>query len=310
MTVWTCLNPLGRLRRLLDPPCLWFIAPLFAFAPGSLAAEEMTAERPDKSQYNLFNPTPRHLLRELATDRPDKTETAYSVDAGHFQLELDLITYTRDRYDPEHHGVLTETWTVGPINLKLGLLNNVDAQLMLEPYTWVQVEDRSGERLTTSRTSGFGDVSLRSKITLIGNDGGKLALGVLPYLKLPTNQGGLGNHSVEGGFVVAVEYELPKEFELASNAGLELAREDLGSGYHPKVINTVTLGHDLIGKLSGYIEFWSVSSTEGDADWLSSLDLGFNYLVTPDLKLDFGVNIGLTRAADDWNPFVGLSWRY
>ena len=34
---------------------------------------------PDKSGFTLFRPTPDALLRELATDRPDKTENPYTV---------------------------------------------------------------------------------------------------------------------------------------------------------------------------------------------------------------------------------------
>jgi hypothetical protein len=42
----------------------------------------------DKSGYTLFRPTPEALLRELTSDRPDKTESPITVDAGHFQLEM------------------------------------------------------------------------------------------------------------------------------------------------------------------------------------------------------------------------------
>ena len=45
----------------------------------------------DKSQYNLFNPTPDNLLREFETSRPDQTTGPHTVDAGHFYLELGLF---------------------------------------------------------------------------------------------------------------------------------------------------------------------------------------------------------------------------
>ena len=32
------------------------------------------ASETNKTIYNLFNPTPRRLIRELTPDRPDKTE--------------------------------------------------------------------------------------------------------------------------------------------------------------------------------------------------------------------------------------------
>jgi hypothetical protein len=54
----------------------------------------------NKWQYNLFNPTPRALMREMSTDRPDKTESAYTVD-GHFQFEADLVSFSIDRWNAD-----------------------------------------------------------------------------------------------------------------------------------------------------------------------------------------------------------------
>src|SRR4029434_324882 len=85
----------------------------------------------DKSQYHLFNPTPRELMREMSTDRPDTTESPYTVDAGHYQIEMSFFDYGRDRAD----GARTETWTFGAMNLKAGLLNNVDLQIVFNSYT-------------------------------------------------------------------------------------------------------------------------------------------------------------------------------
>ena len=67
----------------------------------------------DKGRHNLFNPAPENLLRELATDRPDKTEEPGTVDAGHFQFEVDFATFTFDRTSD----VQTGTWNVAPFNL-------------------------------------------------------------------------------------------------------------------------------------------------------------------------------------------------
>src|SRR3982751_4707969 len=54
-----------------------------------------------KNIYNLFNRTPVNKMRGLNTDRPDKTESAYTLDAGHFQFETDLITYVNDKNENE-----------------------------------------------------------------------------------------------------------------------------------------------------------------------------------------------------------------
>src|SRR3954447_26112230 len=80
----------------------------------------------DKSGYTLFNPTPRSAMREMQTDRPDVTESPFTVDAGHLQIELSLAEYARDGG--------SEGWDVLPTNIKLGVLNNVDVQFLLLPY--------------------------------------------------------------------------------------------------------------------------------------------------------------------------------
>jgi hypothetical protein len=146
-----------------------------------------------KSQYHLLNPTPRDRMRPISTDRPDKTESPYTVDAGHFQIEMDLLQYTRDRED----GVRLERWHVAPMNLKVGLLNNVDLQLLLETYVDELTVDRDEDIREHKR--GFGDVTARIKINLWGNDGGSTAFAVMPFIKFPTNQDRLGNNAVEGG---------------------------------------------------------------------------------------------------------------
>src|SRR5688572_30011950 len=85
----------------------------------ALAAIGSSAEMraADKRSYSLFNPTPDHLLRDLSTDRPDKTESPYTVDAGRIQIETDLVAYTHDRQD----GITTRAFDVLPFNLKIGL---------------------------------------------------------------------------------------------------------------------------------------------------------------------------------------------
>ena len=267
-------------------------------------ANACAGELPDKSGYNLFNPTPDTLLREMATDRPDKTESAYSVDAGHYQIEMDLLSFTYDRSDAE----TLEAWAIAPINLKVGVLNNVDLQLIAESYNIQRTTDRSTN--SSTRLSGFGDLLLRCKTNLWGNDGGPTALSVMPFVKLPTNQNGLGNGAVEGGVIFPFAMELPADWGFGAQAEVDYIQDSGSSDYHGEFINTVTVSHDIVGKLGGYVELFSNVSTEAGAKWIATFDFGFTYAITRDIQLDAGMNIGLTDAADDLNPFIGLSMRY
>lgn len=267
-------------------------------------APAFAGESPDKSGYNLFRPTPDALLREMATDRPDKTESAYSVDAGHYQFEMDLISFTYDR----SNGETLEGWAIAPINLKVGILNNVDLQLIVETYNIQRTKDRDTN--SSTRVSGFGDLLLRCKTNLWGNDGGPTALAVMPFVKIPTNQHDLGNRALEGGIIFPFAMDLPSDWGFGAQAEMDHLQDSNSSDYHQEFINTVTVSHDIIGKLAGYVELFSNVSTESGAKWIATFDFGFTYAITRDIQLDAGMNIGLTDAADDLNPFIGLSMRY
>jgi hypothetical protein len=65
-------------------------------------------------------------LRELTTDRPDTTESPFTVDAAHLQLEMDVASYTRNRLD----GVRTTEWALAPFNLRYGLTPRAEVGIL------------------------------------------------------------------------------------------------------------------------------------------------------------------------------------
>jgi len=259
---------------------------------------------PYKGGYNLFNPTPRELMRELTPDRPDKTESPFTVDAGHFQLEMDVVTFTQDR----SNGVRTEIWNVAPVNFKVGLLNNVDLQFIFDNYLDVRTEDRSTDKTTTQ--SGFGDFTVRLKINLWGDDGGKTAFAILPFVKFPTNAANLGNNAIEGGVIFPLAVKLPGDWDMGLESAVDFLRNEDDRGNHTEFINSVTFGHDLIGNLGGYFELFTSISTERASPWVGTVDLGLTYAMTDNTQLDTGVNLGVTRSAPDVEVFTGLTVRY
>jgi len=262
----------------------------------------------DKLQYHLFRPTPREFLREMSTDRPDKTESPYTVDAGRFQVEVDLVAYTHDRDRSGGGDTRTEGWAVAPVNFKMGLWHNVDLQTVLETYQTVRTADRIAR--TKTRQSGFGDITSRVKVNLWGNDGGRTALALMPFVKFPTNQDDLGNDSLETGVIIPLAVELPAGFGLGLMTEFDVNRDETGQGRHLEFVNSITVSRDLWGDLGGYVEFWSLVSAEEGSDWEGSVDIGFTYGLTEDIQLDAGVNVGVTRSAEDVNPFLGVSFRF
>jgi hypothetical protein len=60
-----------------------------------LGANAAHADTLSKSEHTLWNPTPRSECRAMSADRPDFTESPYTVDAGAFQLEMSFVDYSQ-----------------------------------------------------------------------------------------------------------------------------------------------------------------------------------------------------------------------
>jgi Putative MetA-pathway of phenol degradation len=292
----------------------------FAFAAGGAALlfstiiPDLFAEQPDpappsvnKSQYNLFNPTPCDQLRDFAPDRPDQTEGPFTADAGHLQLEIGIFQYSYTDQPQRYADIRTESYQWSNIAIKLGVLNNLDLELFIPVYNEVDV--KQGD--VKSRMAGFGDLVVRAKLNLFGNEGNlPAALGFIPFVKIPTNEDGLGNHAIEGGFILPVSYKLPWDFQLFAMTEMDINEDTANTGYHLDYVNSVSLHHSITKKLDSYVEFFTVVSTERHTGWVGTVDGGLAYSISENLILDGGINAGVTRTAPDWQPFVGVSFRF
>ncbi len=263
------------------------------------------APTPDKSGYTLFNPAPDTDLRTLATDRPDKSTTPYTVDAGHFQLETDLVGVSYDGYGSA--GTQTrELFAADPV-LKLGVTNFADVEVALGGYQAYHVQSRDGA--PPQDYDGFGDVLLRTKLNLLGNDGGNLVIAVEPFFKVPTATRGLGNGAGEWGLIIPVQYPLPYHWTLLAVTEFDDFKNPLDTGRHAGFTNLINLSRPLTAKLTMEVELWSQVQAAHVASQYT-LDLALQYLLTPNTQLDGAAYVGLNKAAPDVVGYIGLSQRF
>jgi hypothetical protein len=254
--------------------------------------------RAQSPRYSLFRPVPRARLRPMSTDRPDATESAYSVDAGHFQVETDLVRLGQQRFDGEAN---QQQLALNHANLKLGLTRQMDLQVVVESYT-IQTEDAE----QPVRRAGFGDVTLRLKRNLWGNDDGPTALALMPFVKLPTGRS-CGNRAWEGGIVAPFAWQLPRDWSFGSQLQASWNRDPEAQEHYLEMAPTVTVGHDLYRTLGGFVEVAGAWDTRAPA-WTATLNGGPVWRVTDNLQLDLGVNLALTRATET-SYFLGCSFR-
>lgn len=263
----------------------------------AMAAEPMK----DKSGYHLFNPVPRELMRDLATDRPDGTESPYTVDAGHVQIEASLIDFTRDKGS----GGRVETLTLMDTNLKFGLLNNMDLQIILPLWA----EEQSLSEGAQEIINGTGDVTLRLKMNLWGNDQGSTAFGIMPFIKLPTGTD-LSNGKTEGGLISMFSWQAGEKWGLGLMAEIDAVYDEAEGDHDMQFVHTAVIGFDLMEPLGAYVEYIGIAADEGDFDYQAQLSTGLTWGLSEDVQLDTGVRIGLNEAAEDLTIFAGFSIRF
>jgi hypothetical protein len=259
----------------------------------------------DKSRYTLFNPTPVDQLRSFNADRPTKSNVPYTVDAGHFQYEGDIVILNYDTTSTADTTITT--WIIGNPTLKLGLLDNLDLQLNFSAYNSVQTINRSTASSMTQ--AGFGDVVTRFKLNLFGNEGGT-ALALMPYVKWPTAPQGVGNRFVEGGIAVPLALSLPLGFTTIVMPGFDYWKNPNDAGYHANFPTLINVNRELLPGLTGYAEIYANWSTHRDVRDVYTLDFALAWNPKPNFQLDIGVNIGLVPAAIPWQLYVGVAQRF
>lgn len=255
--------------------------------------------KPDSSKknYHIFNPTPKNLMRDFETDRPDITESAYSVDAGHFQFETDLFRTEKVKID----GITAINNAYNLINLKIGLSNSMDLQAVVSSYETENIKFGNLE----NKSSGFGDITLRLKKNLWGNDNGKTALAVMPYITLPTASGAA---KVSGGLIFPFALSLPKEWGFGAQVQTDVLENQNNTNYHLRFLTSTTLSHALFKKCNFFIESYYTRDFEVDLSEYF-VNGGIIYELTDNLKMDAGFNYGIKEESSKVY-FIGLSFRY
>lgn len=276
--------------------CLLIFQPAWGQAPAK-------ASPYDSAHFSLFRPVPRARLRELQPDRPGITESPFTVDAGHLQVEMDALrlinggTGNEDRRR-ELHAAYTM--------LKLGLSRRTDVQLEAPLYT-VAKQRPNGAPDWEERHAGFGDVTLRVKHNFVGDDHeGKFALALIGFARLPTG-GPVGAGATEYGLVLPVDVELSDKLNLEAQLESEVSYDREPDQRSLNLVPSIAFEYDFARKLGIITEAVARWNTQ-QRRWQASVNVAPIIKVNDNLQLDFGTHLALNRLSDH-EYFVGFTVR-
>lgn len=238
----------------------------------------------------------------ICTDRPTKSNAACTVPKGMVQVEADLFSWTRIAAGPARADVLVYT---NPV-VKYGLSANSDIQLNFAPL--VEARSRAGGQ--TVSQSGVGDLTLRFKQRLTG-PGDVVQVALLPFVKAPTAERGIGNGEWEGGLIVPVQMPVGSA-TLTLVPQLNLLADALApDNRHIEFQGVANLAYPIAARTTLAVELWTSQNWDpGGTVQQYSADAAVSYLLGDELQLDVGGNFGLNRATPDLQIYVGVSARF
>lgn len=273
--------------------------------------------------------------RDLSTDRPDRTESPYTVEKGHVQFEITLVEYTGDKEKLSPFEFTTRSLAAGVVNAKFGLTDRIDLQIVSTVASGELYADTDPGEFGTPRAASLpslesgGDLAVRCKINLIGNDAGTVAIALMPYLTIPDSDFDLFDEQYEFGLIVPLGFDIGGGYGMGMMAEFDMIRDWTGD-LRLDLVNSVTVAREITSLLGMYVELFSqlpTTSSPGavyiqadpgppripyddlDDDWKGTFDIGFTLGVGENVQFDLGTNIGISRASDDLTLFSGLSVR-
>ena len=222
---------------------------------------------------------------EMATDRPDFTETSVAVQPRRFQVEAGLTFENDDAVD---------VFESPELLLRYGLLRRVEVRLGIPGYVRTN-DDGAVESGTSEAYAGF-------KIQL-GTPGSRYGVALIPAVTWPTDDEDSGDAAFE--LVGTWAYEMQGSWSIGGIVGhawLETA--DRGPD---ATIATTSLAYDIGEKWGTFLE-WAAEFSDEESGHL--LHHGYTYLLVPRFQLDGHFGIGISDDAPDFFIGTGLGWKF
>lgn len=229
------------------------------------------------------------------------TEWPTTVEPGRFLLEMDAISLTLDKDGGDKYTAFGAASTF----LTTGLTQNWDIQVGAELFISQKYESGG----FSERDSGVGDLYLRTKWRFYENPETGTAVAILPYVKFPTNSGGVGNDATEGGVIVPWTTRLAGGFEVYAMAELDFLRNDNDDGYDTYWYFSGALSRPITSMLGLYGEL-ALGKSSGDSTTEGIFGAGVTLTLSERTWWDFALYKGISSGAADWNQVVRFNFGF
>lgn len=231
----------------------------------------------------------------LITDRPDFTESAFTVGRATVQLEGGG-TYAD--FGSESATTLPE------LLIRWGITRTVELRILAPTYAWLDGPNGSD--------TGFLSSALGAKIALNDGDGdgfwGKTGASVIVATTVPTGSSAVASSAWQPSATLSLAWDLSKTIGFGINIGWARPEDD-GQRFN-SFYGSVAAGFGVAKNTSIFTEliFFDRESERGPST--TTFQTGVTYLINPDLQLDLRAARRLSDEGADIVIGLGASARF
>jgi len=229
---------------------------------------------------------------KIDTDRPDQTESAFTVPKHWLQLEVGLNMQRNEATDNE--------FLLPTLLTKYGISKRIELRLITSVMRY-RVFNANGAAVYQN---GVEPLEFGTKIALLEEKRWIPKTSLLFHVAIPTLASkDLQADKLAPNFRFSFQHSLTKNSALGWNLGAEWD----GFNNEPGWVYTLSPGFDLSEKWYAYIEAFGIVSKIGPPQ--HNIDGGVAYYINSNIKVDASSGFGISKAAPAWYMAIGASWR-
>jgi hypothetical protein len=234
-------------------------------------------------------------IEKIDTDRPDQTESAFTVPKNWLQQELGFVKEKRSGYLQTLY-----IWTLPTLLTRIGLSERLELRMINEYERW-----GNNSRLFRD-TLGLLPLQLGLKVNLVK------AKGIIPQISFIVHTGfnKLASEFARGSSFFAPNFRFTLQNSITENfaIGYNIGAEWENTSEKPVWVYTFAPGYNISDKWYAYIELFGGFTKNEKPE--HNFDAGIAYNINDNLKADASAGVGLSKNAPDNYVSVGISWRF
>lgn len=231
----------------------------------------------------------------LITDRPDATESPYTVGKGNFQIETGAL-FIDDSFDDND----IKTTVYNTALLRYGLSDNFELRL---GWDYINSNTKFRGREVFDAT-GFTPLLVGAKIEITDEEGWIPQIGLLGHLRLPfTAVSEFKPEDTGMDFLFSFDHTLNDRAGLAYNLGARI-----GDDRSLEYIYSLAYGYSITEKIGAYAEVYGFFPESDQAGHL--WDAGMTYLVNNNLQLDATIGTGFQSSNTNQELLFSFGFSY